>query len=130
VAAEDVQRLRAIYDAFDRGDVDAWVGLLAHNIEWSVPETLPWGGTRHGHDGARVFRELLDEHVEGGWGTPEEFLDAGDRIVVLGRFSGRARATGREFETQFAHVWALSDGVPVRLDNYSDTAALLEALRS
>jgi ketosteroid isomerase-like protein len=129
VAGEDVQRLRAIYDAFDRGDVDGWVGLLAHDIEWSVPETLPWGGTRHGHEGVRVFRELLDEHVEGGWGTPEEFLETDDRIVVLGRFNGRARATGREFEMAFAHVWAFSDGVPVRYHNYSDTATALAALR-
>jgi ketosteroid isomerase-like protein len=128
VAGEDVQRLRAIYDAFDRGDVDGWVGLLAHDIEWTLPETLPWGGTRHGHEGVRVFHELLEEYVDGGWGTPEEFLEADDRIVVLGRFSGRARATGREFETPFAHVWAFSDGVPVRYRHYSDTATALDAL--
>jgi ketosteroid isomerase-like protein len=128
VAAEDVQRLREVYEAFDRGDADAFVGLLAHDIEWRVPEVLPWGGARHGHDGVRTYLDLLREHVSGGWGTPEEFLDVGDRVVVLGRFTGTARASGREFETPFVHVWTSSDGVPTRLVHFVDTAVVLEAL--
>jgi ketosteroid isomerase-like protein len=128
VSAEDVHRLRAVYDAFDRGDVDGLVELLAHDIEWRAPEVLPWGGTRHGHDGVRVFCELLRESVDSGWGIPEDFLDAGDRVVVTGRFEGIARPTGEPFETGFAHVWALDDGVPAQLTMYLDTAALLRAL--
>ena len=128
MAAEDVQRLREVYEAFDRGDADAFVGLLAHDIEWRVPEVLPWGGARHGHDGVRTCLDLLREHVAGGWGTPEEFLDVGGRVVVLGRFAGTARATGREFETQSVDIWAISDGVPTRLMHFVDTAVVLEAL--
>ena len=128
MSAEDVQRLREVYEAFDRGDADAFVGLLAHDIEWRVPEVLPWGGARHGHDGVRTCLDLLREHVAGGWGTPEEFLDVGDRVVVLGRFTGTARASGREFETPFVHVWTSSDGVPTRLVHFVDTAVVLEAL--
>jgi ketosteroid isomerase-like protein len=99
VSAEDVQRLREVYDAFDRDDADAFVGLLAHDIEWRVPEVLPWGGARHGHDGVRI-----------------------------GRFTGTARATGRDFETQSVDVWACSDGVPTRLVHFVDTAVVLGAL--
>jgi uncharacterized protein len=128
VPAEDVQRLREVYDAFDRGDAEAFVGLLAHDIEWRVPEVLPWGGVRHGHDGVRTYLELLGEHVDGGWGAPEEFLDVGGRVIVLGRFSGTARATGRDFETPFVHLWSTSDGVPVRLAQLVDTAIVLRAL--
>ena len=128
MSAEDVQRLREVYDAFDRGDADTFVGLLAHDIEWRVPEVLPWGGRRHGPDGVRTCLDLLREHVAGGWGTPEEFLDAGVRVIVLGRFTGTARATGRDFETQSVDVWACSDGVPTRLVHFVDTAVVLEAL--
>jgi ketosteroid isomerase-like protein len=128
VSTEDVQRLREVYDAFDRDDAETFVGLLAHDIEWRVPEVLPWGGARHGHDGVHTYLDLLREHVSGGWGTPEEFLDAGDRVVVLGRFAGTARATGRDFETTFVHVWTTSDGVPTRLVHFVDTAVVLRAL--
>ena len=129
VSAEDVQRLREVYDAFDREDVDVFVGLLAHDIEWRVPEVLPWGGRRHGPDGVRTCLDLLREHVAGGWGTPEEFLDVGGRVVVLGRFAGTARATGRDFETPSVDVWTCRDGVPTGLVHFVDTAIVLEAVR-
>jgi uncharacterized protein len=128
VSEHEVRALRGAYDAFDRGDEAAFLGALAHDIEWRVPDVLPWGGTRHGHDGVRSFFAILGEHVEGGWGTPEEFLDIGERIVVLGRFSGSARATGVEFETRFAHVWTIRDGFASGFDNYLDTATVLAAL--
>ena len=129
MSAEDVQRLREVYDAFDRDDADVLVGLLAHDIEWRVPEVLPWGGTRHGPDGVRTCLDLLREHVAGGWGTPEEFLDVGGRVVVLGRFAGMARATGRDFETPSVDVWTCRDGVPTGLVHFVDTAIVLEAVR-
>ena len=128
MSEHEVRLLRGAYDAFDRGDVDGFLKGLSHDIEWRVPDVLPWGGSRHGHEGVRSFFSILAEQVEGGWGTPEEFLDVGERIVVLGRFSGTARATGVAFETRFAHVWTLRDGVPSGFDNYLDTATVVAAL--
>ena len=128
MSEHEVRALRGVYDAFDSRDVPAFVGGLAHDIEWRVPDVLPWGGVRHGHEGVTSFVAILDEHIDGGWGTPEEFLDVGERIVVLGRFSGVARATGVRFETRFAHVWTIRDGVPAGFDNFVDTAAIVAAL--
>jgi ketosteroid isomerase-like protein len=125
---EDIARLRRVFDAFDRGDVEDLVGDLAHDVQFRQSEALPWGGARHGHDGMRSMLETLEEHVDGGWGDPDDILDAGDRLVVLGRLRGTARATGTDFETPFAQVWTLADGVPVACDVYLDTAAVLKAL--
>jgi hypothetical protein len=42
VSAEDVQRLREVYDAFDRDDADAFVGLLAHDVHvWTCSDGVP-----------------------------------------------------------------------------------------
>jgi ketosteroid isomerase-like protein len=128
VSEHEVRRLRSVYDAFDRGDEAALLEALAHDIEWRVPDVLPWGGVRHGHEGVRSFFTILEEHVEGGWGSPEEFLDMDERIVVLGRFSGSVRDNGVEFETRFAHVWTIRDGVASGFDNYLDTATVVAAL--
>ena len=120
--------VRSVYDAFDRGDVESLLGSVSHNVAWHASEVLPWGGTRHGRDGARTYFELLDEHVENGWGDPDEYLEAGDRIVVLGRLRGRARATGREFEASFVHVWDFQDGVAITFNSVLDSAVVLAAL--
>ena len=34
-----------------RRDADELRTALAHDIEWTLPEGVPWGGTRHGPDG-------------------------------------------------------------------------------
>jgi ketosteroid isomerase-like protein len=49
-------------------------------------------------------------------------------VVVLGRFHGRSRATGREFAVELCHVWRVVDGRITWFRNYVDTAALLRAL--
>jgi uncharacterized protein len=59
---------------------------------------------------------------------PDDFLDAGDRMVVLGRMRGRAKASGREYEVEFVHVWTMTDGVASRLRAYFDTAPIMAAL--
>ena len=128
MADEDVERVRSVYAAMARHDAEQLADALAHDIEWTLPEALPWGGTRHGPGGIRAMVEIFGEHVEGAWADPDDFLDAGDRIVVLGRARGTVRATGEEYEVPFAHVWGLTDGVPSTFRGYLDTAEILAAL--
>jgi ketosteroid isomerase-like protein len=128
VADEPIQALRDAYTAMQRQDAEQLSEVLAHDIEWTLPEGLPWGGTHHGHLGVVSVVEIFLESVDGFWADPDEFIDAGDRVVVLGRIMGRVRATGREFEVEFAHVWGLTDGVPSRFRGYYDTAPIVTAL--
>jgi uncharacterized protein len=128
VADEDVMALRRIYSAMSRWDVEELQSDLAHDIEWELPDTVPWGGTHHGHDGIEAIAEIYQDHVDGLWADPDDFLDAGDRIVVLGRMSGRARSSGRDFEVAFAHVWGMDEGVPSQFRGYFDTGPVTAAL--
>ena len=128
MSEHDVESLRRIYQAFSRWDVEELVSDLAHDIEWSVPETLPWGGTRHGHEGVRAFVSVSNDHVEGRWADPDDFLDAGDRLIVQGRMRGRAKASGRGYEVDFVHIWTMTDGVASRMRAYFDTAPIMAAL--
>jgi ketosteroid isomerase-like protein len=124
----DIQAVRRIYDALSRWNVDELAKDVTHDFELILPPTVPWGGTRHGRDGVEAFATIFRDHVEGHWADPDDFIDAGDMIVVLGRLRGRARATGKEFEEHFAHVWTLSDGMPSRCRSYFDTAPIMAAL--
>jgi uncharacterized protein len=49
-------------------------------------------------------------------------------MIVLGRLRGRARASGQDFEVEFAHVWTMTDGMASRLHAYFDTAPIMAAL--
>jgi uncharacterized protein len=126
---ETIDSLRGIYAAIQRHDAEQLSEALAHDIEWTLPETVPWGGTRHGHLGVTSVVEVFEEHADGLWADPDDFIDAGDQVVVLGRVSGTARSTGEHFEVPFAHVWTLTDGVPSRFRGYYDTAPIIDALQ-
>ena len=76
------------------------------------------------HRWARVFA-LLDVRP-----VPEEYLSAGgDRVVVIGRYLGTARATGRPLSAVFAHILRLADGLATELVQITDTERWHEALR-
>jgi len=128
MAEHDIQALRRIYAAINRGDVEELAADVAHDIEWSLPERVPWGGTRHGPDGIRAFAETFRERIDGNWADPDDFLVAEDRVVVIGRLRGQARATGQKFEVEFAHVWTLTDGVASHLRGFYDTEPIVAAL--
>jgi ketosteroid isomerase-like protein len=128
MSEHEIKSLRRIYEALSRWDVDDFVGDVTHDFEMVLPDALPWGGTRHGHDGMRTYATIFQEYVEGAWADPDEFFDAGDCMVVLGRLRGRAKASGAEYEVQFAHVWNLTDGMPSRCRGYYDTAPIMATL--
>ena len=126
----EIQALRRIYDALSRWEMDELAKDVTHDFEFILPETVPWGGTRHGRDGLEAFATIFRDHIEGQWADPDDFIDGGDLIIVLGRLRGRALATGEEYEVHFAHAWTLSDGMPSRCRSYFDTAPIIAALGS
>jgi hypothetical protein len=131
MSEENVNILRQGYEAFNRGDIDTVMGIMDPNIEWQEPdvEGLPARGTHHGPEAVanNVFGSVV-ENWDDFQAVPEEFLDAGERVVVLGRFQGRGKATGGTLDAPFAHVWTLRDGKLVHFRNYTDTANLLQSL--
>ena len=125
---EVVDRFRRIYSAIQRGDSDSLQADLPHDVEWDLPETVPWGGTHHGHLGILSVYEVFAEHVDGIWADPDELVETPDTVVVLGRVSGEARTTGQSFEVPFAHIWRMREGVPASMRAYYDTARIISAL--
>lgn len=124
----EVGAVRRIYAAFARWDIDEMLTDVTHDFEMVIPDAVPFGGTHHGADAIRTFARLYTEHYDGSFADPDEFLDAEDRLVVLGRLRGRGKETGRGYEVPFAHVWTFDEGMPSRLRSYFDSTPMLEVL--
>ena len=122
--------VKAVYDAFAKGDIPSVLGTFSPDIAWTEAEGFPYGGTYHGPravlDG--VFMRLGTEWV-GFAAVPDEFIDAGDTIVVLGKYSGKYKATGKSFQANFAHVWKMREGKATRFTQYVDTLLVHRALQ-
>ena len=69
-------------------------------------------------------RDVWDEHrIE-----PREFIDAGDRVVVLHREYQRGKGSGVEIVIDTASILDVRDGRIVRMQGYVNPAEALEAV--
>jgi len=131
MSAENVTLVKGIYHSLAAGDVAAAVAAMSPAIEWNEAENFPYadGNPYIGPEAilGGVFARLASEwdgfHVE-----PEQFLDAGDTVVVIGRYAGSWRATGAAMNPQAAHIWTLADGKVVRFQQLVDTLAVARAM--
>ena len=124
MSQESVALVRSIYDAFGKGDIPGVLGRMAPDMEWNEAENFPYadGSPYVGPDAivSGVFMRLGGEW-DGFAAVPEEFLDAGDTVVVLGRYKGKYKATGRTLDAQMVHVWRVKDGKTTHFQQYTDT---------
>jgi ketosteroid isomerase-like protein len=115
--------LRSGYDALVRGDAGPLLALIPPEFVWVEPEQpgYPLGGIHKGAEGmATGVLAPLAELLQGLTIEVRESIATGDREVVTGIMRGRPAGSPAEWELPFAHVWEVSDGVPVRATGYFD----------
>ena len=129
MSRENVELVRAAYHAVVREDWDAAAPMFHPDAEFRgtvggvEPEIVEHGLQR--------FRKFQDEDREA-WDErrfqPEEFVDAGDRVVVFQREFRRGRGSGIEVEASTAVIFEVRDGQVVLVQGYMDRFAALEAV--
>jgi ketosteroid isomerase-like protein len=132
VSRENVELVRGVNEAHERGDFAAVFAAYDPEIEWHVERTMAGLGFDPlyvGHDSVRNFwRQWLSA-----WETTsfafEEFIDAGEQVVVVGNQRIRGRTSGIELEfNSYAQVWTVRDGQIVRVEFFPTRAEALEAV--
>jgi ketosteroid isomerase-like protein len=123
MSRENVEIVRSFTEAYLRGDHVRAVSYLAPDVFYEVGQELP----------VRRPDELLAtwKRWEAEWERieliPEEYIDAGDQVVVVVRYSGRGRASGIELEERSFEVHTLRDGKVARKREFKTRSEALEA---
>lgn len=124
MSADNVATIRAIYDAFGSGDIPAALERLSPDLVWNEADDFPYAD-RNPYVGPQAVLEGVFARIGGEWDgfgvNVEELLDAGDTVVMLGRYTGTYKATGKPQDTQVVHVWRLKDGRAVGFQQYANT---------
>ena len=124
MSQENVALIQGLYAAFKAGNVADVVARMSPEIVWNEAENFPYadGNPYCGPEAVLtgVFARLGTEW-DGFAAVPAEYLDAGDAVVVPGRYRGTCRATGRALDAQFVHVWRVADGRAAAFQQYTDT---------
>ena len=119
------------YENFKTGNIPALLDQMSDEVTWELPEVegVPISGRRNGRDSVREFFAMVARDQEVIEFEPREFVAQGDKVVSLGHYRWRVKDTGREFASNFAHVFTIRDGKVTGFREYFDSAAVAAAYR-
>jgi ketosteroid isomerase-like protein len=127
---ENVEVVRRAYEAIRRGDWDRVRDLSTAQVELhGTRGGLSEGNVARGIEAVRETFEAWNTEVwEENRVTPQEFIDAGDQVLVLQHERRQGRGSGVEVESETAVLFELHGGRVRRVQGFMDRGEALEAV--
>src|SRR4051812_36422836 len=131
MSQENVEVVRAIYDAAARRDNVTPFEVYAEDIAWDISNQRVAGlmprQIYQGHDGVRQFwRESVSVFGEIDMEVVE-LLDAGERVLAVVHDRRVGRASGVPVGGAHVAVWTFADNKVVQLQTFDDRQQALDA---
>jgi ketosteroid isomerase-like protein len=132
MSSDNVEAARRGYEALGQVGVEAFLEeFIDPDFETTTPpEMTVEPATYRGHEGLRHYFDSFYEVMDEVRFEAEEFIDAGDRVVVPTRLVARGRDSGIEAVQQLVLVWTLRDGKALRVETFATRAEALAAAGS
>ena len=122
MSQENVEVVRRIHDAWDRGESAR--DFIASDVEYVNPAYAVEPGTRRGRKSFSITRDTYEDFEI----QVERFIDAGgDDVVVLAHYTGSGRASGVPVSGEHGYVWTVRDGSARRFQWFQSHREALEA---
>jgi ketosteroid isomerase-like protein len=128
MSQENVEIVRAIYEAVNRDDWDAAFRHAHANFELTLAERSLDAGT---HRGRRKVQAIFQDQREAFGASviePERLIERGDQVVAIVRTRLRPKGSSAEFEIRNGHVWTIRDGAVVSMRGFPEPEKALEAV--
>ena len=119
-----MEHVRRCFEAYLRGDYATATEFLAPDVVWGVGQELP----AHGPAAIRNLWKRWNSDWDELELVAEEYIDAGDEVVVAVRYRGRGRHSGVEVKDQRFEVFTFRDGRCIRKVDYRERSEALEAV--
>ena len=128
MSRENVELVKKLHEALVTRDWERARDLVVPEVEFHATV----GGLEEGRvaRGIDEYRDVDDDDLEA-WDErrleAEDFIDAGDWVVILQREHRRGKGSGVEVEAEIGIVFDVRDGHVARIQGYMDRAAAIEA---
>jgi ketosteroid isomerase-like protein len=118
----NVAVVKAGYDAFNRGDMDAWREVQAKDSAWTIQVGLPYTGT---YIGPAAIEEGIFGPIGRMWPDfkvePIKFYESGSTVFV------HVHMTAKGLDTESIHMVKIEDGKYASFQPFDDSAAMMSA---
>jgi uncharacterized protein len=126
MSKENVEIVRAGFEAWNAGEMDALRELLDADIMVRPAEGWPEPGPYVGRDAAMRFYEQLRETWDADTLEPtSDYLDGADRVAV--RYAWHATGHGPSLNLAVSVVWSVRKGKVCSVEFFWDHAEALKA---
>ena len=123
MSVENMNLVRRFFDTYCRGDYDGSLACLDPDVIYGVAQEAP----ARGRPAVRAIWERWESSFDDLETVPEEFIDAGEHVVVRVRYAGRGRGSGVEFDELSYDVCTVRDGLVVRKREFAERSEALRA---
>jgi ketosteroid isomerase-like protein len=129
MASRNVDVVRGMLEAYSRGGSEAVLEFIHPDFHGEVPpEVSAEPDSYDGHEGVRRYFALFSEVIDDLEFEPYEFIEAGDRVLVVSRLSGRGKGSGIPVEMEAYTVGEVRGDKLAAMWAYGSRDAALEAL--
>jgi uncharacterized protein len=125
----NLEIIQELYRAFREKDYDAFLHICTPDLEWIQNEGFPQGATYQ--CAASVVEGVFksnDERWEKFSFRVDQYLDAGDSVIVIGAYVGFNRQTQKSLRAVAAHVYDLVDSKVCRFRMFADTKTIWNSM--
>ncbi len=128
MSRENIALLHRAYEAFNAGDFEPFLALLDEKFVYRARAELPGGGAFVGRAAFRDRIEALEDVFGEVRFEPQNFIDAGQHVIVVLGQTARGRASGVTLQQSISHVWLIREGRGIELCVYSRREQALQAV--
>jgi ketosteroid isomerase-like protein len=104
------------------------LSAMDETIEWHMAEDEPDARTLHGQAEVRAMLEGWKGSFEEFSGTPEEFIDAGEHVIVPILFVGSPRGSDAQVSIEETQVYTVRARAVIKVREYRTKTQALEAV--
>ena len=126
MSQENVEIVRAVYEAVNRRDWDAAFRDQRPDVEMTIPPGLN-AKTYRGPEEIQGFWEEVFTPFEAWTAEPEEFFEHGDQVAAVVKARARPKGSSAEIENRTGHLWTIRDGAVVSMRFFPQPEKALEA---
>ncbi|WP_340114005.1 nuclear transport factor 2 family protein [Maribellus mangrovi] len=121
--------LKEGYQKFAEHDIEAVTEHWKADIHWHQCTGFPFVTNNGTYVGKQAIVEGIFANIPVHYDNfnieIDDFVDGGDKIVMVGHYTGTWKATGKKFRANATHVWTFEKGQVSSFFQAADTAEIM-----
>jgi ketosteroid isomerase-like protein len=127
MSRQNMETIGRFFELFNRREIDAWLKMMATDVEWHVDPQDPDTTVHRGREAARRYAltwiEMMEVLIQ-----VREVFEAGDQVVAWTHIDSRGGVSGVPVGLDLAFVFTLRNGLAARIQETQDKREALEAV--